>query len=240
MSYILLWLEAPMQAWGVDSRFGRRDTLPFPTRSGIMGMLCAASGKGGEQREWLAHMAGRSQVVDAYAYEDAQGKAKRWPLLCDFHMVGSAYDAKDPWQTMLIPKKSDGGKAVGGGTKLTYRYYLQDMAFACALEVPDGEADELAAALCAPVWAISLGRKCCVPTDTVYRGTYATEEEALAEGERIAQGKKRVSIFRVLDGADAESGDVMTLNDVPICFGTRKQYRDRQVTMVYGTLDADE
>ena len=37
MTALLLWLEAPLQSWGVDSRFGRRDTLPFPSRSGVLG-----------------------------------------------------------------------------------------------------------------------------------------------------------------------------------------------------------
>ena len=56
MRTLLLWLEAPLQSWGADSRYGRRDTLPFPTRSGILGLLCCAMGRGGEQREWLAAM----------------------------------------------------------------------------------------------------------------------------------------------------------------------------------------
>lgn len=37
MTALLLWLEAPLQSWGGDSRFGRRDTLPFPSRSGVLG-----------------------------------------------------------------------------------------------------------------------------------------------------------------------------------------------------------
>lgn len=52
-AYLLLWLEGPLQAWGHDSKFGVRNTLNFPTRSGILGLLCCAHGAGGEQREWL-------------------------------------------------------------------------------------------------------------------------------------------------------------------------------------------
>ena len=37
--YLLLWLEAPLQAWGHDSKFGRRDSLDFPTKSGVLGLL---------------------------------------------------------------------------------------------------------------------------------------------------------------------------------------------------------
>jgi len=39
--YLLLWLQAPLQSWGYDSKFGRRDTLNFPTKSGVLGLLDA-------------------------------------------------------------------------------------------------------------------------------------------------------------------------------------------------------
>lgn len=45
--YLLLWLQGPLQAWGHDSRFGRRDTLDFPTKSGVLGLVCCALGAGG-------------------------------------------------------------------------------------------------------------------------------------------------------------------------------------------------
>ncbi len=123
--YLLLWLEGPLQSWGHDSRFGRRDSLPFPTKSGVMGIICAALGAAGPQEPLL------DMQVLGFSRQDKNGTvALREPLLCDFHMVGSGYDDKDPWQSLLIPKKSDGKKAVGGGTKITYRYYLQDRAFA--------------------------------------------------------------------------------------------------------------
>ena len=61
--YLLLWLEAPLQSWGYDSKFGRRDTLGFPTKSGILGLICCALGAGGEQRELLAQFAALSQTV---------------------------------------------------------------------------------------------------------------------------------------------------------------------------------
>ncbi|HBZ0090419.1 TPA: type I-E CRISPR-associated protein Cas5/CasD, partial [Klebsiella pneumoniae] len=45
--YMLLWLEGPLQSWGGDSKFGVRDTLNFPTRSGILGLICCARGAAG-------------------------------------------------------------------------------------------------------------------------------------------------------------------------------------------------
>ncbi|MDD2967384.1 MAG: type I-E CRISPR-associated protein Cas5/CasD [Desulfovibrionaceae bacterium] len=231
MSFLLLWLEAPLQSWGADSRFGRRDTLPFPTRSGILGLLCCAAGRGGEQEAWLEYMAGFGQSIVAYARQNNTA-ALRQPLLCDFHMVGSGYNSRDAWQDMLVPKTCEGKRPVGAGTKITYRYYVQDMAFACALEMPEAEAASFANALQTPVWSISLGRKCCVPTDIVYRGTFCSAEEALAQAAELAAAKQRQRLFGVLDGAFPDEGEVLTLNDVPVRFGTQKLYRDRQVTVV--------
>lgn len=44
MTVLLLRLAGPMQAWGADSRFTRRETLRYPTKSGVLGLLAAARG----------------------------------------------------------------------------------------------------------------------------------------------------------------------------------------------------
>jgi CRISPR system Cascade subunit CasD len=230
--YLLLWLQAPLQSWGHDSKFGRRDTLNFPTRSGVMGLLCCALGAGGEQKELLAEFLPLKQTVISFVRCKNERKTAREPLLRDFHMVGSGYDDKDPWQTLLIPKTADGKKAVGGGTKITYRYYLQDAFFAVVLEVPSEKAEMLAQALQQPVWDLYLGRKSCVPTDLVYRGCFETEAEAIIQAAEIAKEKTLLEDFRVLDGGEHEGDEVLTLNDVPICFGEHKVYRDRRVTVI--------
>lgn len=228
--YLLLWLEAPLQAWGHDSRFGRRDSLDFPTKSGVLGLLCCAMGAGGKQREWLERWANLDMQVAAYVPADRVGQPlPRQPFLRDFHMVGSGYDDQDPWQNLLIPKTSDGKKAVGGGTKMTYRYYLQDMAFAVALQAPVDEADAVLAALQNPVWDLYLGRKTCVPTEFIAQGCYATAEELLAKSKVLAEAKRRALAFTVSQGEG--EGEVVTLNDVPLQFGEDKQYRDRRVTV---------
>lgn len=228
--YLLLWLEAPLQAWGHDSRFGRRDSLDFPTKSGVLGLLCCARGAGGDEREWLAAWADLDMQVEAFVPRDRTGEPlPRLPLARDFHMVGSGYDDTDPWQNLMIPKTSEGKKAVGGGTKMTYRYYLQDMAYAVALEAPVEQVKEVVDALKAPVWDLYLGRKSCVPTEFIFQGVHANAEEALASGQRLAEAKQRSLAMRVLQGEG--DGDPLTLNDVPLQFGPNKRYRDRLVTV---------
>lgn len=229
--YLLLWLEAPIQSWGHDSRFGRRDSLDFPTKSGVFGLLCCALGAGGKQTERLARWANWDMQVRAYVPKDKQGKPlPRQPLMRDFHMVGSSYDDKDPWQTLLIPKTSEGKKAVGGGTKMTYRYYLQDMAFAVSLQGPPQAMAELEQALQNPVWDLFLGRKNCVPTEFIAQGLYGSVELAFNAAGQLAESKKRCPAFTVLQGE--HEGEVLTLNDVPVQFGEHKLYRDRRVTVL--------
>lgn len=229
--YLLLWLEAPLQSWGHDSKFGRRDSLDFPTKSGVLGLLCCALGAGGKQIEWLQKWADRDMQVQAFVLTDRHGKPLlRQPLMRDFHMVGSGYDDKEPWQNLLIPKTSEGKKAVGGGTKMTYRYYLQDMAFAVSLQGAQEELAELTFALQNPVWDLYLGRKNCVPTEFIAQGVYADAEQAMGKAVQLAESKQRLPVFTVLQGE--HDGEVLTLNDVPLQFGEHKLYRDRRVTVL--------
>jgi CRISPR system Cascade subunit CasD len=232
--WLLLWLEGPLQSWGHDSRFGRRDTLAFPTKSGVLGLVCSALGAGGEQRDLLHDFAGLPQTVIAYVRShQKQGEAVRHarePLLRDFQMVGSGYDEDDPWSALLIPRKSDGTKAVGGGTKMTYRYYLQDSCFAVVMQVPAERADAIVEALQTPVWDLYLGRKHCAPTDFIFRGCFPDAETAEAHAHLLAAEKQRLPDYRVVDGEG--EGEVLTLLDVPVQFGEHKRYRDRRVTVV--------
>ena len=129
MKHLFLWLAGPLQSWGADSRFDFRQTLDFPTKSGIYGMLLASSGDSGSQEELLARMAEAPLAV--VTFESPTGR------LQDFHMVGNGYDEKNAWESLHIPRTAGGTKAVGGGAKRTYRDYLQDRAFAAILGIPD-------------------------------------------------------------------------------------------------------
>ncbi|MDR2162667.1 MAG: type I-E CRISPR-associated protein Cas5/CasD [Clostridiales Family XIII bacterium] len=45
MATILLKLAAPLQSWGVESKFNKRMTQREPTKSGVIGMVAAALGR---------------------------------------------------------------------------------------------------------------------------------------------------------------------------------------------------
>lgn len=230
--YILMWLEGPLQSWGYDSRYGRRNTLSFPTKSGVLGMVCAALGAGGEQKDLLAKLAHLDMQVLSFARTGKDGRLCVPLFLQDFQMVGNQYDEKDPWQSLLIPKTQEGKKAVGGGVKMTYRHYVQDMAYAVLLQVPDEMALEIADALVNPIWDLSLGRKNCVPTEFIYQGTYQSDYASEKQAFSMAEEKSRGLAFKVKQGV-CEGDEVLTLNDVPLQFGQTKRYQDRQITVIY-------
>lgn len=232
MKYLSLWFESPLQSWGIDSKFGLRTTFTFPTKSGIAGIILAALGKGGEEREFLESFSQWNETAFSFSLGDEQNGTT---LNTDFHMVGSGYDSKDEWQNLMIPKKRD-GNAPGstGGVKLTYRQYLQDAFFGVILEILSSiyDAEMISSALQNPVWPLYLGRKCCVPSYPIFQGLFDSYEEAKTKIDEIAGEKELLLKETMQEGSDPYSGDVMCINDVPVAFGEYKVYRDRFVTIV--------
>src|SRR2546422_10538582 len=58
-AYLALLLDGPLQSWGFASRFQRRTTGLHPTKSGVIGLICAAMGlaKGSsEERQKLPEL----------------------------------------------------------------------------------------------------------------------------------------------------------------------------------------
>lgn len=130
---LLIKLEGPMQSWGYRSRFDYRDTALEPTRSGVIGLICAAMGIArGEDIS-------RFDALRMGVRVDQEGRPER-----DYH-------------TALDVIKADGS---GTGTVQSYRDYLADASFTVGLECADKALlEEIAKALVAPKWPLFLGRK---------------------------------------------------------------------------------
>ncbi|MGW0855099.1 type I-E CRISPR-associated protein Cas5/CasD [Streptomyces sp. NPDC002690] len=157
---ILLRLTGPLQSWGLHSHFNERDTAPFPTRSGVLGMLASALGR---------H---RDQPIDDLTTLNLTVRTDRpGVLLRDLHTVGGGLPGKETVTT------AEGKKRPGDtGTLLTHRYYLADAAFTVALTIPRATADGRALlerctqALRSPRWSLHLGRRSCPPEGPVLIG----------------------------------------------------------------------
>lgn len=230
MRYLLLWLEAPLQSWGCESRFDQRETFSFPTLSGVFGILLASSGDSGAQCDLLDRM----RNADFTAVEFLAPNTPSASQLCDYHMVGSGYDRNDKWEALHIPRKRDGSFAVGGGAKQTFRYYLQNKKFAVLLGLDADLAEKFSASLQTPVYDLYLGRKCCAPTDAIFRGLFDTSEEAHAAMRAIgdSKGLKPGKCFVPADPQALEETDAFFITDVPLEFGERKRYTDRCVQIL--------
>lgn len=158
MPTLLLRLAGPMQSWGTRSRFDERDTDLEPSKSGVLGLLCAAMGVPRDDWAGLKPLA----LLRMGARVDAPGV-----LRADYH---TAQDRPGHPRT---------------GTVQTRRHYLADAAFLVGLEGDDRALLERAhAALRNPVWPLALGRRSFPPSLPVWleRGLVdATLEPALLE-----------------------------------------------------------
>ncbi|WP_086708777.1 type I-E CRISPR-associated protein Cas5/CasD [Streptomyces antimycoticus] len=145
---LLLHLAGPLQSWGEHSRFNQRDTAPFPTKSGIIGILACALGR--RRDEPADDLAGMSLTVRA----DRHGV-----LLRDLHTVGGGLPAKQTVTTAEGKKRPS-----SAATLLSHRYYLADAAFTAAITSDDHQLlQRCAAALKEPTWPLYLGRRSCPP-----------------------------------------------------------------------------
>lgn len=84
MSTLLLRLAAPMQSWGVDSKFDRRYTGRAPSKSGVIGLCAAALGYRRDEDARIAKLANLKFGVRT---------DKAGVLMKDFHTAKSAKSA---------------------------------------------------------------------------------------------------------------------------------------------------
>lgn len=145
MATLLLRLQGPLQSWGTTSRFDERDTQLEPSKSGVIGLLCAALGRD------------RAQPVDDLA-------ALRMGVRVDREGV----PMRD-YQTATGVVIAATGKADLGRTVVSPRFYLSDAIFLVGLEGSDmALLQAVHQALKAPVWPLALGRKSFVPACPVW------------------------------------------------------------------------
>ena len=145
MTTLLIRLAGPMQSWGTQSRFKIRDTGLEPSKSGVIGLLCAALGWPRETD--VTALANLRMGVRV----DREGSQER-----DYHTVGGSHLRGERYGVVTAEGKL-------GGTVVSQRYYLADADFLVGLEGDEGLLRTVDAALADPVWPIFLGRKAFVP-----------------------------------------------------------------------------
>ena len=196
MATLLLRLAAPMQSWGMDSKFEIRKTNREPTKSGVVGLLAAALGLRRDDEESL----GRLNRLRFGVRVDQEGR-----LLADYQTVKKVGKSKSENKSYV-----------------TWRYYLADAIFLVGLE-SDNMAflKELWTALQHPVFPLFLGRRSCPPTLPVCLGIHEeTLEQALRKEPSLLpawKNREEMPVRLVLDAAPMEPGSVYR-QDLPVSF----------------------
>ena len=200
---LLLQLAGPMQSWGFRSRFDNRDTGLEPTRSGVIGLLCAAQGLGRDTD--LSEFERLQMGVRV----DAPGR-----VAFDYHT------AQPVWRGSTATTVSD-------------RYYLADARFLVGLQADNKAwLQNLEAALRDPVWPLFLGRKSFAPSLPVHletSGLRAGEVEAvlraeawrwLTRQEERAVSKNPLQLRLVFESDVPRAG--VAISDAPRDFARRR------------------
>ena len=140
MPTLLMCMVGPMQAWGTTSRFDERDTQLEPSKSAVIGLVCAALGR--DRSEPVRDLAALRMGVRV----DHEGVPMR-----DYQTATGVVTAA--------------GQVQKNRTVVSPRYYLADAAFLVGLEGEDKALlQQIEAALRSPHWPLALGRKSCVPS----------------------------------------------------------------------------
>jgi CRISPR system Cascade subunit CasD len=174
---LLMTLEGPMQSWGYRSRFDYRDTALEPTRSGVIGLICAAMGVGrGEDISCFEKIRMGVRV-------DKKGRPER------------------DYQTAIEVIKADKS---GTDTVVSYRDYLADAMFTVGLQSDDENfLNEIAAALRSPVWPLFLGRK-AFPLSAPPVGQHSKAEPGSLEKHLLTGNTNKRVVLEPIDRANGE------------------------------------
>ena len=140
-----------MQSWGTTSRFDERETQLEPSKSGVLGLVCAALGR--DRTEPIDDLTALRMGVRI----DREGTVMR-----DYQTIGGERDRNK--KTLLLASGNTAHRTI-----ISPRYYLTDAAFLVGLEGSDRALlESVHQALRAPVWPLALGRKSFAPGKPVY------------------------------------------------------------------------
>jgi CRISPR system Cascade subunit CasD len=261
--HLPMLLDGPFQSWGHSSRFLRRTTGLYPTKSGVIGLVAAAIGlnKGSEEeRQKLRQLRDLQMTVivlpraKSCLSEPRLGVSQDWlepRRLEDYHTVAFTRPANaKPTEIAELEAKcvkpiSPADRA--SEIKPTQRQYLLDARFGVILEGNPSVLPEVAAALQNPRWGVWLGRKNCIPATPVFvGGPFEQREEAwraLREKADLPSHFRQEHFTQIMETADGTE----SFNDQPVSFGNgqnsghdSREYTVRRVRVFPGSAPASD
>ena len=206
-------IDAPMQSWGASSKFQRRETESWPTKSALIGVIAAAMGIDKHSPDEADQLAPLTQFAFSVF---------RWPKdhpsirLSDFHTIGGGYDKRRSSEILHIPRRASGVPV--DNAVLTRRTYLTDARFIAIFQGEMAVLERISAALLDPVWGIWFGRKTCIPAMPLSPVLAETPREALAK--LLQQLGEDTAVADQLEGLTESDGPgVWYQADQPVAFG---------------------
>jgi CRISPR system Cascade subunit CasD len=212
-AYVILKLKGPLQSWGTHTYEDYRPSSPFPTQSGLLGLLAACLGIERHDRpafEALDQSIELAVRADHVTLDD--GKRLSPTKITDFHTVMNA-------------RRVD-GKA-SRYPVVSRREYLCDATFTVAIRasaLPRVSLDVLEAAIKKPYYTPFLGRRSCPLSRPLW------EQRVLAESfeQALAQIEPGTGVI-YSEWVDFEQSRLQ-LRDVPLR-STRRQFTTRYVNI---------
>ncbi|MGA9994150.1 MAG: type I-E CRISPR-associated protein Cas5/CasD [Pyrinomonadaceae bacterium] len=227
MGTLLLRLAGPMQSWGTQSRFSIRDTGLKPSKSGVIGLLCAALGK--PRDEAHSDNIGKPSLAQLTALRMGVRVNHEGVMQKDYHTAGGVNRRGEIYGVV----KASGAK---GDPVPSTRYYLADADFLVGLESENNELlRQLDRALAQPHWQLFLGRKSFVPALPVRLpresdGSFflLSLEEALRYDWPLDPTYKESKLRVVIEPKQSDPEAFEVRCDVPLSFA-RRQFSIRYV-----------
>lgn len=137
MAVLLLKFSAPLQSWGTETKLNDHKTDPYPSKSGVIGMIAASMGRN------------RADSIDDIAgFPFGVRIDKPGIILSDFQTAAIRNTVWEGLKTIRDSKKYIGT-----------RYFLSDAEFLVAIEGEESKLEMLAFNLNHPAFPLYFGRR---------------------------------------------------------------------------------
>ena len=184
-----------MQSWGTSSRFTQRDTGTEPSKSGVIGLICAALGK--PRREDSSTDGKWPSLATLASLQMGVRTDRAGTVGVDFQTAGGGRFAGEEYGVSHVHRGLF-------GSVMSYRFFLQDASFTVGLFSSDPELlERIHRALANPVWQLYLGRKGYVPSVPPY----------LKDGLVDADLRRALETYPLADRHDEEMRLIIETND---------------------------
>ena len=201
MTFLVFQLYGDMASWGDIAVGEQRPSHAYPTKSAILGLLCAAQGITRDEDAAMAQLNAEVKMAIQVFH--------RGHFLTDYHTIQAAPQVALKKQKAYTRKEELAAlsQSARSGTILSSREYRMEAYYRVALHADRDVLNALEAALKEPVFVPYLGRKACPLALPLYPQLVA-EDLFESAFDSYASGSLRASEPQVSAALDKKMGDI--------------------------------